>query len=133
MSFLCLQFLPKNERKQVELRFHSSKVEFVRLFFGRNADLKKSFRLCLNFIDNILFTPYLETMTLVVRAMRCRHQGSGIIIFCSHYNASHWPYRSYSALAQYHTIFSFFFCLLLDINRKKLSFHESILFIVLVW
>ena len=39
----CLQFPPKNERKQVDLRFHSSKVEFIRLFFGGNDYLKKSF------------------------------------------------------------------------------------------
>ena len=48
MSFWCLHFLPKNERKQVDLRFHSSKVELatwelVRSFFGRNVGLKKSF------------------------------------------------------------------------------------------
>ena len=46
---LNLQFLTKNEGKQVDLRYHSSKVEFVRSFFGRNVGLKKSFRLCLNF------------------------------------------------------------------------------------
>ena len=51
MSFWCLQFLPKYERKQVHLRYHSSKVEFVRSFFGRNVGLKKSFRLCLTFSD----------------------------------------------------------------------------------
>ena len=34
MSFWCLQFYPKNERKQVNLRFHSSKVEFVPLFLN---------------------------------------------------------------------------------------------------
>ena len=39
----------KNEGKQVSLKFHSSKVEFVCLFFGRNVGLKKSFRLCLTF------------------------------------------------------------------------------------
>ena len=49
MSLWCLQFLPKIERKQVDLRFHSSKVEFVRSFFGRNVGLKKLFRLCLTF------------------------------------------------------------------------------------
>ena len=36
MSFWCLQFPPKNERKQVNLRYHSSKVEFVCSFFGGN-------------------------------------------------------------------------------------------------
>ena len=49
MSFWCLQFLPKNEQKQVDLRFHSSKVEFVCSFFGGNVCLKKSFQLCLTF------------------------------------------------------------------------------------
>ena len=49
MSFWCLQFPPKNERKQVDLRFHSSKVEFVLSFFGGNVYLKKSFRLFLTF------------------------------------------------------------------------------------
>ena len=50
MSFWCLQFLPKNERKQVDLRFHSSKVEFVCSFFWKkNIGLKKSFWLCLTF------------------------------------------------------------------------------------
>jgi hypothetical protein len=49
MSFWCIQFPPKNERKQVDLRFHSSKVEFVRSFFGGNVYLKKSFRHFLTF------------------------------------------------------------------------------------
>ena len=49
MSFWCLQFPPKNERKQVNLRFHSSKVEFVGSFHGGNVSLKKSFRLFLTF------------------------------------------------------------------------------------
>ena len=30
-------------------RYHSSKIEFVPSFFGRNVGLKKSFRLCLTF------------------------------------------------------------------------------------
>ena len=29
MSFWCLQFLPKNKRKQVDLRYYSSKVELL--------------------------------------------------------------------------------------------------------
>ena len=41
MSFRCLQFSPKYERKQVDLRFHSSKVEFVRSFFWRKRWLEK--------------------------------------------------------------------------------------------
>ena len=35
------RFPPKNEQKQVDLRFHSSKIEFVRSFFGENVGLKK--------------------------------------------------------------------------------------------
>ena len=34
MVFWCLRFPPKNERKQVDLRCHSSKVKFFRSFFG---------------------------------------------------------------------------------------------------
>ena len=49
MSFWCLQFPPKNEQKQVDLRIHSSKVEFVPSFFGGNVGLKKLFQLCLTF------------------------------------------------------------------------------------
>ena len=49
MSFWCLQFPPKNEGKQVDPRFHSSKIEFVHSFFGGNVGLKKSFRLCVTF------------------------------------------------------------------------------------
>ena len=49
MSFWCLQFPPKNEQKQVDLRYHSSKVEFVGSFFERIVGLKKSLRLCLTF------------------------------------------------------------------------------------
>ena len=39
MSFWWLQFPPKTEEKQS----HSSKIEFVRSFFGGNVGLKKSF------------------------------------------------------------------------------------------
>ena len=47
--FLVLQFHPKNKRRQVNLRFYSSKVEFIHLFFGRKVDLKKLFWLFLIF------------------------------------------------------------------------------------
>ena len=47
--FGVFKFPPKNERKQVDLRFHSSKVEFLHSFFGGNVYLKKSFRLFLTF------------------------------------------------------------------------------------
>ena len=36
-----------------ENKSHSSKVEFIRSFFWRNASLKKSFRLCLTFSDSL--------------------------------------------------------------------------------
>ena len=36
--------LPKKERKQFDLSYHSSKVEFFRSFFGRIEDTKKTFR-----------------------------------------------------------------------------------------
>ena len=39
--FGVFNFFQKNEQKQVDLRFHSSKVEFLFSFFGRNAGLKK--------------------------------------------------------------------------------------------
>ena len=42
MSFWCLQFLPKNERKQVDLRYHRIKVEFVRSFFWKKRRLEKN-------------------------------------------------------------------------------------------
>ena len=48
MSFGCLQILPKKERKQVNLRYHS-KVNFFRSFFGRIEDTKKTFRNQLTF------------------------------------------------------------------------------------
>ena len=35
--FRVVNFLQKNEQKQVDLRYHSSKVEFVRSFFGENG------------------------------------------------------------------------------------------------
>ena len=35
---------PKNERKQFDLSYHSSKVEFFRSFFERIEDTKKTFR-----------------------------------------------------------------------------------------
>ena len=54
MSFWCLQFLPKNERKQVELRYHSSKVEFIRSFFGKIH----RFRVLLTFSRLKIFANY---------------------------------------------------------------------------
>ena len=52
MSFWRLQFPPKIERNQVELRYHSSKVEFLRSFFGGNRRHQKPFRNYLTFKDS---------------------------------------------------------------------------------
>ena len=49
MSFLCLQFLPKKELKQVDLMYHSSKIEFFRSFFGRIEETINCFRDLLTF------------------------------------------------------------------------------------
>ena len=46
---LCLQFPPKNEQKQVDLRYHSSKVEFVCSCFGGIKDTIICFRDYLTF------------------------------------------------------------------------------------
>ena len=45
--FGVFNFLQKMNKNK--LRFHSSKVKFVRLFFGGNDGLKKLFPLCLTF------------------------------------------------------------------------------------
>ena len=60
MSFWCLQFLPKNERKQVNQRYHSSKVEFVCSFFERNVGLKK-----IIWTLSDLYTPLISTRFLI--------------------------------------------------------------------
>ena len=44
-AFLMSSIPPKNERKQVNQRFHSSKVEFLRSFFGGYIVLRDSFLL----------------------------------------------------------------------------------------
>ena len=41
MVFCCLRFPPKNEQKQVDLRHHSSKVEFFHSYFGGNQRHQK--------------------------------------------------------------------------------------------
>ena len=49
MVFWGRRIPPKNERKQVNLRYQSSKVEFVRSFFGGNQRPQKPFRNQLTF------------------------------------------------------------------------------------
>ena len=55
MVFWCLRFPPKNERKQVDLRYHSSKVEFLRSFFGGNRRHQTPFRNYLTFRSRFKF------------------------------------------------------------------------------
>ena len=70
----------KKNRKQLDLRFHSSKVEFVCLFHGRNVGLKKSFRLCLTFSNFsrityfqkfIVSNPYIKSLVDSASFNRC--------------------------------------------------------------
>ena len=70
MSFWCLQFPPKNERKQVDLWFHSNKVEFVRSIFGGNVGLKKSFQLFLTFSRSIQG----QIVVVLLRPEKCREK-----------------------------------------------------------
>ena len=49
MVFWGRRFSPKNERKQVDLRYHSSKVEFFHSFFGGNRRQQEPFRNFLTF------------------------------------------------------------------------------------
>ena len=49
MVFCCLRFPPKKERKQVNLRYYSSKVEFLCSFIGGHQRHQKPFRNYLTF------------------------------------------------------------------------------------
>ena len=62
MSFWSLQFLPKNEQKQFDLRYHKLQpslvvfqVEFFRLFFGRIEDIKKGISELTDFVSRRCF------------------------------------------------------------------------------
>ena len=66
LSFWCLQFLPKNEWKQVDLRYHSSKVEFVCAFFWSIVGLKKSLRLCLTLRIPSVFSRNIQVMSAAI-------------------------------------------------------------------
>ena len=61
MSFWCLQFLPKNKWKQVNLRYHRSKVKFICSCFGRIHAVTICFQVLLTFDtlrECILFYPF---------------------------------------------------------------------------
>ena len=49
ISLWFLQFPPKNEIKQVNLRFYSDKIELISSFFGGKVDLEILIQLCLTF------------------------------------------------------------------------------------
>ena len=70
MSFGCLQFPPKKEQKQGDLRFHSNKVEFVCSFCGGNFGLKKSFLLFLTFSCSIQG----QIVVVPLRPEKCREK-----------------------------------------------------------
>ena len=52
MVLWCPRFPPKNEQKQVNLRYHSSKVEFLRSFFWGNRRHQNPFR---NYVTFTIF------------------------------------------------------------------------------
>ena len=45
MSFWSLHFLPENERKQVDIKYHSSKVESLVRFLGESRIPKSPFEI----------------------------------------------------------------------------------------
>ena len=51
MSYWCHQFPPKNEQKQVDLRYHSSKVEFFRSFLEELRIIITDIRECVRNLD----------------------------------------------------------------------------------
>ena len=63
MSVWCLQFPPKNEQKRVNLRYHSSKVEFVCPFFGGIEDTIICFQEYLPFTIISFHTLFLDYLT----------------------------------------------------------------------
>ena len=66
MSFWCLHFPSKNERKQVDLRYHSSKIELVHLFFGGIEDTKICFRYYLTFSGNDSWCGFIQVKVLIL-------------------------------------------------------------------
>ena len=50
----CLFGVFKLLQKTNENKSHSSKIEFVRLFFGGNVGLKKLFQFCLTFRESMV-------------------------------------------------------------------------------
>ena len=76
MVFWCLRFPPKNKRKQVDLRYHSSKVEFLRSFFGGNWIHQKPFR------NYLTFNTYAGKAFSLKNLIR---NWKNLILFCSLY------------------------------------------------
>ena len=60
MVFWCLRFPPKKERKQVDLRGHSSKVEFFRSFLEEIKDTKNHFEIIWPLRSNWMIKMYVQ-------------------------------------------------------------------------
>ena len=118
MYFWCLQFLPKNERKQVDLRYHSSKVEFVCLFFGRIVGLKKSLQLCLTFRERQSHLTYLITLYVVT------------LLFLLYLPSSHYKVKihTFSSMPQNLHFYCQNACTLLLLGILKVSPSEIVIY-----
>ena len=92
---MVIHFLPKNERKQVDLRYHSSKVEFVRSFFGGIEDTIICFRGYLTFS-----TPFLHLLSLDdLKCFRFFHKSEHSRLICN-------PWLSIGARFEWWEIFN---------------------------
>ena len=108
----------KNERKLVNLRFHSSKVEFFRLFFWGYVGLKKSFRLCLTFeiglsnfawiISKLHNLPYHIIVSIVLSFLQIFYQ-LNLFLASNFLTVSHIAMRKLHVLSQ--NSIKIFFCM----------------------
>ena len=89
MSFWCLQIPPKKERKHFDLRYHSSKIKIVCLFFGGIEDTIICFR------DYLIFSNVAFYFCMVIRSMYlfkllpCNYWGAYLMIFIIVYVRNH--------------------------------------------
>ena len=134
MFFQCLWFPPKNEWKQVDLRYHISKVEFLCSFFGGNRRHQKPFRNYLTFkSSSFLYFVYSHSFTRVLEDVK----GFELWIFkkCSHTllvfikwmwrKKFQWVESSFTFRKGHSRKLLFRLCLLRKIQQWKLfSFHN---------
>ena len=92
--------------------FHSSKVEFICLFFGRNVGLKKSFRLCLTFRNKAWTVHYKPRMYLKNFLVYYVHNLS-LILTAVKNGIKHVQTAAYYGARTVHTL-SFFFSVMLQ-------------------